>query len=93
MLKRISWDSEPTCISCLEDYIALGFADGSVRLYDSAERELKVLSDKSTKGFEVTCIDMKRVDKAQNVFVLCGHNKSQLSVYEIKGLVQYKTQD
>lgn len=93
ILKRIGWDAEPTCICSFEEFIALGFADGSARLYDSAERELKVLSDKSVKNSEVTCIDMKRVDKSQNVFALCGHSKSQLSVYEIKGLMQSKTAD
>lgn len=66
----------------------MGTTDGAVRLYDSSETELKFLTDRSTKGNPVTCLDIKRVDKNNNVFVVCGHQRGHISFYEIKGLIQ-----
>jgi hypothetical protein len=33
----------PFCIAALEDYVAIGSSDGSVRLFDSQETEIRVL--------------------------------------------------
>jgi hypothetical protein len=54
---------EPLCIASFEEYLCVGSSDGSVRLYDGQEQEIKCLVDKSVKGYPITCIDMKRVDK------------------------------
>ena len=64
---------DASCIGSLEEYVAVGTSTGEVKLYDSSETELKVLTDKSVRGNPVTCLDIKRVDKNQNVFVVCGH--------------------
>ena len=37
----------PYSIAALEDLIAIGCSDGSIRLFDDTEQELKVLIDKS----------------------------------------------
>ena len=66
---------QSTCIASLEEYIAVGTNDGTVRVFDSTEFEIKTLSDRTVKGHPVTCMDMKRVDKNQNVFVVCGHSR------------------
>jgi hypothetical protein len=79
---------DASCIGCLEEYVAVGTTSGEVKLYDSSETELKVLSDKSVRGSPVTCLDIKRVDKSQNIFVVCGNQKGQIALYEVKGLVQ-----
>lgn len=79
---------DASCIGSLEEYVAVGTAGGEVKLYDSSETELKILTDKSVRGNPVTCLDIKRVDKGQNVFVVCGHSRGHISLYEVKGLVQ-----
>ena len=33
-------------------------------------------------------MDMKRLDSNQNIFIICGHLKGHISIYEVKGLVQ-----
>jgi WD40 repeat protein len=76
----------PYSIVAMEDIIAIGSSDGSVRLFDTSEQEIKVLSDKSVAGNAVTCLDMKRVGEKQEIFVVAGHAKGQVSVYIIRGL-------
>jgi len=46
------------------------------------------LIDKSVKGNAVISLDIKRCDKNQNIFVVCGHDKGHVTIYEVKGLVQ-----
>lgn len=78
----------PYSIAALEDIIAIGSSDGSVRLFDTSEQEIKVLSDRSVAGHAVTCLDMKRVGEKKEIFVVAGHAKGQISVYIIRGLFQ-----
>ncbi len=85
---RTNINGKPLCICSLEDYICVGSTDGSIRLFDNQEQEIRTLVDKSVKGIPVTCIDMKRVDKNQNIFVVAGNSKGNLVLYEIKGLAQ-----
>ena len=51
----------PYCIAAVEDFIAIGSSDGSVRLFDSLEQEVTVLQDKKIKASAVTCLDIKRL--------------------------------
>ncbi len=37
----------PYSIAALEDLIAIGSSDGSIRLFDDTEQELKILTDKT----------------------------------------------
>ena len=76
----------PYSIAAVEDFIAIGSSDGSVRLFDHSEQEIKTLFDKSVKAQAVTCLDIKRIDKNNNIFVVSGHQKGHLAIYEIKGL-------
>jgi WD40 repeat protein len=78
----------PYSIAALEDILAIGSSDGSVRLFDNSEQEIKVLSDKSVKGQAVTCLDMRRFGDKKEIFVVAGHAKGQISIYIIKGLFQ-----
>lgn len=78
----------PYSIAALEDIIAIGSSDGSVRLFDTSEQEIKVLSDKSVAGHAVTCLDMKRIGEKKEIFVVAGHAKGQVSIYIIRGLFQ-----
>jgi hypothetical protein len=42
--------SVPYCIACLENYIAIGSSDGSVRLFNMKdEQELKAITVKEVK--------------------------------------------
>lgn len=75
-------------IAAIEDFIAIGSSDGSVRLFDQSEQEIKTLIDKTIKGNPVTCLDIKRLEKNSNLFVVSGHSKGQIAIYEIKGLYQ-----
>jgi hypothetical protein len=50
-------------VAAIEDFIAIGSSDGSVRLFDQSEQEIKALVDKTVKGNPVTCLDIKRLDK------------------------------
>jgi hypothetical protein len=56
-----------------------------VKFFDDQERELKIIGDKSVKNCAVTCLDMKRI-RNNNIFIITGHNKGQIALYEIKGL-------
>ena len=76
----------PYSITALEDILAIGSSDGSVRVFDNSEQEIKVLSDKSVAGNAVTCIDMKRIGDKKDIYVVAGHAKGHVSVYIIKGL-------
>ena len=51
----------PYAIAALEDFIAIGSSDGSVRLYDNNEQEITILIDKKIKASAVTCLDIKRI--------------------------------
>jgi WD40 repeat protein len=80
----------PYCIAALEDFIAIGSSDGSVRLFDSHnETELKCLSQNSMKNNAVTCLDIKRVKGNNLLHVIAGHAKGQVVLYEIKGLPKH----
>ena len=81
----------PYSVAALEQYIAVGSSDGATRLFsffDNAERELKTLCEKALKNVAVMHLDMKR-SRNGNVFVVTGHSKGQLCLYELKGLRPY----
>ena len=40
------------------------------------------------KNIAVMCLDMKR-SRNNNLFVISGHTKGQMSLYEVKGLKAY----
>jgi WD40 repeat protein len=64
----------PYCIAALEDFIAIGSSDGSVRLFDSqSEQEYKVLTTNHLKGNAVTCLDIKRVKGSNLLHIVAGH--------------------
>ena len=65
----------PFSIAALEDLIAIGSSDGSVRLFDSSEQEICVLTDKKVKGSAVTCLDFRRLGDQKNIFIVSGHMK------------------
>lgn len=46
-----------------------------------------MLTDKSVQGSAVTCMDIKRFASSGNIYVISGHNKGQVAIYEIKGLL------
>jgi hypothetical protein len=75
----------PYSVAALEKFIAIGSSDGTVKFFDDQERELKIIGDKSVKNCAVTCLDMKRI-RYNNIFIITGHNKGQIALYEIKGL-------
>jgi hypothetical protein len=77
----------PYSIAALEDLIAIGCSDGSIRLFDDTEQELKVLTDKTVQGNAVTCLDIKRIAATSHIYVVSGHMKGQVAMYEIKGLL------
>lgn len=77
----------PYSIAAIEDFIAIGSSDGSVRLFDHGEQEIKTLIDKTVKNNAVTCLDIKRIDKNNNIFVVSGHQKGAIAIYEIKGVL------
>lgn len=69
----------------MEHLIAIGSSDGSVKLFDNLEREIKVLSEKNVKNNAVMCVDIKRI-RNNSVFIVAGHAKGQIVLYEIKGI-------
>jgi WD40 repeat protein len=77
----------PYSLAAIEDFIAIGSSDGSVRLFDHGEQEIKTLIDKTVKNNAVTCLDIKRIDKNQNIFVVSGHQKGAIAIYEVKGVL------
>lgn len=80
----------PTCIAALDDIIAIGSSDGSVRLFDSKdEAETKIVVAKDMKGVAVTCLDLKRIRGNQSLFLVAGHVKGQISLFEIKNLAKF----
>lgn len=80
----------PYCIAALEDFIAIGSSDGSVRLFDANnETELKVITTKDMKNNAVTCLDIKRVKGNNLLHIIAGHSKGQVILYEIKGLPKH----
>ena len=78
----------PYAISALEQFIGIGSSDGGVRIYDQHERELKLLQDKSVKGIPVMSLDIIRMREA-SIYVVAGHQKGQVALYEVKGLYKY----
>ena len=78
----------PFSIAALEDLIAIGSSDGSVRLFDHEEQEICVLIDKKVKGIPVTCLDFRRLGEEKVVFVVTGHMKGQIAVYKVEGLLE-----
>ena len=78
----------PYSIAALEDFIAIGSSDGSVRLFDHSETEVAVLSHKSVKQSAVTFIDMKRIGSDKHIYVISGHMKGQIAIYRIEGLLE-----
>ena len=80
----------PYCIAALEDFIAIGSSDGSVRLFDSHnETELKVIQANNMKNNAVTCVDIKRVKGNNLLHIIVGHAKGQVVLFEVKGLPKY----
>jgi hypothetical protein len=51
----------PYSIAALEDFIAVGSSDGSVRLFDHSEQEIKALFHRSVSESAVTFLDIKRI--------------------------------
>ena len=80
----------PYSIASLEDFIAIGSSDGSVRLFDHSEQEITILTDKKVKGSPVTCLDMKRIGEDKHIYVVSGHMKGQLAIYKIEGLLEQR---
>lgn len=83
----------PYCIASLEDFIAIGSSDGSVRLFDAnTEHELKIITTKEMKmkNNAVTCVDLKRVRGDHLLHIIAGHAKGQVVLYEVKGLPKYE---
>lgn len=78
----------PYSIAALEDFIAIGSSDGSVRLFDHSEQEIKNLNDKSVRANATTCIDIKRIGPQKNIYIVSGHMKGHLALYEIRGLLE-----
>lgn len=65
--------------------MGIGSSDGGVRVFDQHERELRNLQDKAVKGVPVMSLDMVRM-RETSIFVVAGHQKGQITLYEIKGL-------
>lgn len=82
----------PYSLAALEKYVAIGSSDGSVRFFDEHEKELKIVTDKSVKNSAVSCIDMKRI-KHNNIFIVSGHVKGQISMYELKTVIFKGSED
>lgn len=80
----------PYCISALEEFIAIGSSDGSVRLFDSQTQvEIRTLFHKDLKSNPVYSLDIQR-PKGQNLLhVVSGHSKGQTVLYEIKGIPKF----
>jgi predicted nucleotide-binding protein len=79
----------PFSIAALEEFIAIGSSDGYVRLFDANEHEIKVCHEHKLKGNAVTCVDVQRLKEERNVFVVSGHIKGHVALYEVKGLLQH----
>ena len=80
----------PYCIAALEDFIAIGSSDGSVRVFDQRdEAEIKALTTKDLKSNAVYSVDLKRVKGSNLLYVVAGHAKGNVSLYEIKGLPKF----
>ena len=78
----------PYSIAALEDFIAIGSSDGSVRLFDHSEQEITILTDKKVKGSAVTCLDFKRIGGDKHIYVVSGHMKGQIAIYKVEGLLE-----
>lgn len=78
----------PYSIAALEDFIAIGSSNGSVRLFDHTEQEITVLTDKKVKDSAVTCLDFKRIGVDKVIYLVSGHMKGQIAIYKIEGLLE-----
>ena len=78
----------PYSIGAIEDFIAIGSSDGSVRLFDHSEQEICMLTDKKVKSSAVTCLDIKRIGPEKIVYIVSGHMKGQIAVYKVEGLLE-----
>lgn len=78
----------PYAVAALEDFIAIGSSDGSVRLFDHSEQEITILRDKKIKNSAVTCIDMKRIGREKHIYIGAGHMKGQVVLYKVEGLLE-----
>ena len=78
----------PYAVAALEDFIAIGSSDGSVRLFDHSEQEITILTDKKIKASAVTCLDIKRIGPSKHIYVCAGHMKGQVALYKIEGLLE-----
>ena len=65
--------------------MGIGSSDGGVRVYDQHEREIKLLQAKEVKAVPVMSLDLIRMREA-SIYILAGHQKGQIVLYEIKGL-------
>jgi len=65
----------PYSIAALEDFIAIGSSDGSVKLFDHSEQEITILQDKKIKASAVTCLDIKRIGRDKHIHIAAGHMK------------------
>ena len=66
----------PYCIAAIENYIAIGSSDGSIRLFDSKDEvEIKSLSIKEMKLNAVCSLDLKRTRGENIIHAVAGHSK------------------
>lgn len=65
--------------------MGIGSSDGGIRVYDQHEREIKLLQAKEVKAVPVMSLDLIRMREA-SIYILAGHQKGQIVLYEIKGL-------
>lgn len=78
----------PYSIAALEDFIAIGSSDGSIRLFDHSEQEITMLVDKKVKGSAVTCLDMRRIGEDKHIYIVSGHMRGQIAIYKVEGLLE-----
>ena len=66
----------PYCIAAIENYIAIGSSDGSIRLFDSKDEvEIKSLAIKEMKLNAVCSLDIKRTRGENLIHAVAGHSK------------------
>jgi hypothetical protein len=83
----------PMCIGSCEDFVCVGFSEGSLRLFNFQQTELKQMTDKSVKNNAITCLDIQRLEKTQNLYIVCGHAKGHISLFEIVKFSQVESGD
>lgn len=66
----------PYCIAAIENYIAIGSSDGSIRLFDCKDEvEIKSLTIKEMKLNAVCSLDIKRTRGENLMHAVAGHSK------------------